>query len=255
MKKSLLLVAGGALALVGAVYVVLMFFLGSIVTAGVNSFGPKLTQTKVVLERATLSPLSGAGTLHGLAVGNPKGWSDHDAFKLAKIHVDLAPLSLFSDRIVIEEITIDGPEFFYETKLVSSNIKDLLKNIEQFTGSGQAAAEEPKTKDGKPIKIEVKKFRLTNGVARLGVGPTSIPVPLPPLSLDNLGTAEGGITPDQLAGAVMKNVLGSIVAGTAEALGKVAGTAGATTVEKTKEAAQKAGEGLKNLFKKKEDKP
>lgn len=255
MKKSLLLLAGGALALVLGAYVVLMFFLGHIVTAGVNRFGPSLTQTKVVLEGATLSPLTGAGTLHGLAVGNPKGWSDSDAFKLGKIHVDLAPLSIFSDRIVIEEIVIDGPEFLYETKLVSSNIKDLLKNIEQFTGSSEAADAEPKTKDGKPIKIEVKKFRLTNGVARLGVGPTAIPVPLPPLSLDNLGTAEGGLTPDQLAGAVMKNVLGSIVAGTAEALSKVAGTAGATTIEKTKEAAQKAGEGLKNLFKKKDGQP
>lgn len=251
MKKILLIVA----LLVVAVYVGAMFFLGHVVTAGVNAFGPKLTKTKVVLEGATISPFTGSGTLHGLAVGNPAGWSENDAFKLAKIHVDVAPMSLLGDHIVIEEITIDGPEFLYETKLVTSNIKDLLKAIDEFAGGKNAAAEEPKTKDGKPIKIEVKKFRLTNGVAKLGVGPAALPVPLPPLSLDNLGTKEGGLTPDQLAGAVMKAVLADIVKGTADALGKVAGTAGANTVEKTKEAVSKAGEALKGLFKKKDDKP
>lgn len=243
MKKLLLVVL--VLILVG--YVGGMFFLGSIVKAGVNKFGPKFTQTKVELASATISPLTGSGTLSGLAVGNPKGWSDNDAFKLGKVHVDIAPMSLFGDHIVIEEITVDGPEFLYETKIVSSNIKDLLKNIEQFAGgkNPEAKSADP---EGKPIKFEIKKFRLTNGVARLGVGPAAVPVPLPPISIDNLGTAEGGITPDQAAGAIMRNVLGGIVSGTAEALSKTAGTLGANTVEQTKDAAKKAGEGLKKIF-------
>jgi hypothetical protein len=245
MKKCLLF---GLVAAI-AVYVGLMFFLGSIVKAGVNAFGPTLTQTKVELAAATISPLTGSGTLRGLMVGNPKGWSDANAFSLGRVHVDIAPMSLFSDHIDIEEITVDGPEFLYETKLVSSNIKDLLKNIEEFSGDkNKAAAQEPKTKDGKPIKFKVRKFRLTNGVARLGVGPTAIPVPLPPIELTDLGVKEGGITPDQLVGAVMKSVLGSIVSGTANALGQMAGTRGANAVEQTKEAAKKAADGVKKLF-------
>jgi len=241
LKKLLLL---GLLAAV-ALYFALAFFLGSIVKAGVNGFGPKLTQTKVELAGASLSPFTGSGTLTGLTVDNPKGWSEGRAFYLGKVHVDVAPFSIFGDHVVINEITIDQPEFAYETKLVSSNIKDLLKNIEEFTGSGGQA---PATKGGKPIKFVVKKFRLTNGKATLGVGAAALPVPLPPISLDNLGVAEGGITADQLAGALMQNVLGSIVTGTANALTQVGSTAGATSVEKTKEAAKKVGEGLKNLF-------
>lgn len=243
MKKILLL----GLVLVLVVYVGGMFFLGSIVKAGVNTFGPKFTQTKVELAGATISPLTGSGTLSGLSVGNPKGWSDRDAFKLGKVHVEVAPMSLFGDHIVIEEITVDGPEFLYETKLVSSNIKDLLKNIDEFSG-GKNAEAQPASKTGKPIKFEIKKFRLTNGVARLGVGPTAIPVPLPPISIDDLGTKEGGITPDQAAGAIMRNVLGGIVSGTAQALSKTAGTLGANAVEQTKDAAKKTGESIKKLF-------
>lgn len=241
MKKILLIVA----VLVLGAYVVLAYFLGSIVKAGVNNFGPKLTQTKVELAGATLSPLTGSGTLTGLAVGNPKGWTETDAFKLGKIHIDVAPLSILGDHVVVNEIIIDGPEFLYETKFVSSNIKDLLKNIEQFTGKGGQTAE---TNEGKPVKFVVKKFRLTNGKATLGVGVAALPVPLPPISLDNLGEAEGGITADQLAGALMKNVLNSIVTGTASALGQVGSTSGAAAVEKTKEAAKKAGESIKKLF-------
>ena len=241
LKKILIL---GVLVAVG-LYVGLTFFLGSIVKAGVNSFGPKLTQTKVELAGATISPLTGSGTLTGLAVGNPKGWSDNNAFTLGRVHVDLQPFSIFGDHIVINEITIDGPEFLYETKIIASNIKDLLKNIEGFTGkSGQTA----ETKSGQPIKFVVKKFRLTNGVARLGTGVAALPVPLPPIALDDLGVKEGGITPDQLASAVMKQVLGGIGAGTANALGQVGSTAGAASLEKTKEAAKKAGDSIKKLF-------
>ena len=238
MKKILLIVA----VLVLGAYVVLAYFLGSIVKAGVNNFGPKLTQTKVELAGATLSPLTGSGTLSGLAVGNPKGWTETDAFKLGKVHVDVAPFSIFGDHVVINEITIDGPEFLYETKFVSSNIKDLLKNIEQFTGSG---GKEPSTKSGQPIKFVVKKFRLTNGKATLGVGVAAVPVPLPPISLDNLGVAAGGITADQLAGELMKHVLSSIVTATAQELAK---DGGAAAIEKTKDAAKKAGDSIKKLF-------
>ncbi len=232
MKKILLI---GAVAVI-VIYVGLMFFLGSIVKSGVNTVGPKLTKTKVELAGATISPLTGSGTLTGLVVGNPKGWSDSDAFRLGKVHIAVAPFSIFGDHIVINEIIIDGPEFLYETKIVASNIKDLLKNIQEFSGGSDPNAQ---TKSGKPIKFVVKKFRLTNGVARLGVGAAALPVPLPPISMDDLGVKEGGITPDQLAGAVMQNVLSGIVAGTGEALKKVGSTSGAA-----------AAEGLKNLFSK-----
>ncbi len=244
MKKILIF---GLVAVI-ALYVGLMFFLGHIVKAGVNTFGPKLTQTKVELQAATISPVTGAGTLRGLVVGNPKGWSEGNAFSLGRVHVDVAPMSLLGDHIVIEEISIDGPEFLYETRFVSSNIKDLLKNIEDFSGGGREAQTQPATKDGKPIRFVVRKFRLTNGVARLGVGPTAIPVPLPPIALDDLGVKEGGITPEQLAGAVMKNVLGSIVTGSAEALANMGSTRAANALEQTKDAAKKAADGVKKLL-------
>ena len=238
--KKLLLIAGILAGLALVAVVATTFFLGSIVTAGVNRVAPKLTQTKVVLASASISPLTGSGTLSGLVVGNPKGWSDANLCSLGKIHLDVAPFSILGDHVVINEITIEAPEFNYETKLVASNVNDLLKNIEQITGSKDVTT----GKSGQPIKFEVKKFRLQNGWVRLGVGPAALKLPMPPIALDNLGTTEGGITPDQLAVAVMRSVTGSVVSATAQAAGKIGGTAGAAAAEGLKGA----GDAIKGLF-------
>lgn len=246
MKKSLVILGGGILVLALAVYVGLTFFLGSIVKAGVNQVGPKLTQTQVELKGATLSPLTGSGTLTGLLVGNPAGWNSDRAFYLGRIHVDLEPFSIFGDHVVINEIVIDQPEFVYETRLVTSNIRQLLENIEQSTGGKKDEA--AKKDGGSGVKFVVKKFRITNAKATLGVGPTAVPVPLPPINLDNLGVAEGGITGDQVAGAVMKQVLANIVTSTAQVLGKAGSATGAAAAGAAKDAAKKAGEGIKKLF-------
>jgi len=239
--KKLLYVAGAVAALLLVAYVGLAFFLGSIVKAGVNNFGPKITGTKVELAGARISPLGGSGTLTGFAVGNPPGWSDANALAFGEVRVKVRPMSVFGDHIVIDEIFIDQPEFRYETKIVSSNIGDLLNAIQAATGSKEAEA---KAKDGQPLKFEVKHFRLQNGKVRIGVGPAALPLPMPPIELKDLGTKEGGITSNQLAFAIMRSVTTSVIGATTQAAGKLGGTMGAAAGD----AAKKAGEGLKKLF-------
>ena len=243
--KKLLIIAGLVVGLAVVGVIALSFFLGNIVTAGVNSIAPKLTQTKVTLASARISPLNGSGTLSGLVVGNPKGWSENNICALGKIHIDIAPFSVLGDHIVINEIAIDAPEFNYETKIIASNVGDLLRNIEAAAGGGKGSATaEPTTKSGKPIKFEVKKFTLANGKVRLGLGGAGAALPMPAITLTDLGTKEGGITPDQLALAVMKSVTGSIVSATASAVGEIGKTGGASAAESVK----KAGDAIKGLF-------
>ena len=243
MKKKLLYVCGGLAALALVIFIGLEFFLGSVVKAGINRFGPTLTQTTVELSAANISPLSGTGTLRGLVIGNPRGWSDAPLCSLGTIQLDVAPFSLLGDHIVVNEIVIDAPEFNYETKFVASNVSDLLKNIEQVTG-GKNGGAPATTKSGKPIRFEVKHFVLHDGKVRLGVGPAALSLPMPPIELSDLGTKEGGISPDQLTLAVMKSVTGSIVSATTQAAGKIGATSGAAAIEGVK----KTGEAIKNLF-------
>jgi len=231
MKKLLKYGVLIVLALLLAGYFTMQYFLGGIVKAGVNKFGPSITQTKVQLDGASLSPLSGNGTLTGLAVGNPAGWSSANAFYLGKVHVSMEPFSVFKDHIVIDELVIEKPEFLYETKIVSSNINDLLKNIEKATGSKES---EPKAKNGQPVKMVIKKLSIRDGKVTVGLGPSAIPLPLPPIELTDLGTAEGGITPAQVTFAIMRSVTTQVVGAASQALTKLGGTTGANTVEAIK---------------------
>ena len=242
MKKVISYSVLIVLVLLLVVYVSMQFFLGGIVKSAVNKFGPGLTQTKVVLEGAKISPLSGVGTLTGLSVGNPTGWSAGDAFRLGKAHVSMEPFSVMKETIVINELVVENPEFLYETKIVSSNIGDLLKNIEQSMGSGKA--EEPKTKDGRPIKLVVKKLVLKDGRVTLGVGGQAIAIPLPQIDMLDVGVKEGGITPSQLAVAVMRHIMPQIVGASMQALSKSGGTTGAAAVE----GAKQVGEAIKGFF-------
>lgn len=244
MKKFIVYLGIGlvALALIG--YVTLQFFLGSIVKAGINKFGPTMTQSKVELGGANISPLSGVGTLSSLTVGNPAGWSEAPAFHLGKVHIDMEPFSVFGDHIVINEILIEQPEFNYETKIVASNIGDLLKNIEAAVGGNNKAAE-PTAKDGKPIKMVIKKFTLQNGSVRVAVsGAAAMSLPMPAINMTDIGTREGGVTPAQVTFAVMRNVTATIVTASTQSLSKLGGTSGAAAAEGVKQV----GDAIKGLF-------
>jgi hypothetical protein len=216
-KKTLLYVGGGLLALLVAAYLVLIFGCGSIVRSRVNKYGPRLTQTTVELTGAQLSPLSGTGTLLGLSVGNPKGWSEAEAFHLKSIHLDVVPSSIFSDHIVINEIVIEDPELLYETHLISSNIGDLIKAIAKSTK--KPAADSAASKDGKKVTFVIKKLRLEKGHVKLGVGPTAVTLELPATEFDNLGSG-AGVSAEELSLLVMRTIATDVVKGTAGALGK-----------------------------------
>ena len=209
--KILLYIVGALVALGIVAVLIVAFMLGSIVKKSVNHVGPQITQTSVVLEDAKISPFSGKGTLQGLTVGNPAGWTTPRAFYLDEISIDMEPGSLTKDHIVINSIVINEPEITFETKITTSNLQDLLKNIQKSSESGgttpqPSGGETKPAEPGKEVKIAVKSFRLEKAKVIVAGGGTSVPVEIPAIVLENLGTREGGLTPDQLAMVVLKEI-------------------------------------------------
>jgi len=218
--------------------------LDSAVKQAVNRLAPSITGTTVTLDDVSLSPLSGSGTLSGLFIGNPAGWSGDKLAYLGRIHVDVAPTSLLGDTIVIHDIVIEQPEFVYETRLVTSNIKQLLQQIEDNTGGGSSkvapAAGEP---PGEPKKLAVQRFILRDAKVTVGVGPAAVTVPMPDLELNDLGTPENGLTSSQLAFAVSREVLNDII--TAVTTGVANGT---INLNKASDGEKKVGNTLRGLL-------
>lgn len=248
MKTFLKILA--VLLLLGVIAVVAIgFFIGPIIVKAVNTVGPRVTGTAVTLDAAKLMPLSGGGTLAGLFVGNPKGWSGDKAIYVGEMRASVRPLSLLGDCVEVNEVFVDGPEFVYEKSLTGgSNIDSLIKQIDENTGGGTRAPEGAPA--GKPLKFSVKSLRVQNAKMTLVVAGRELSVPLPPLTITDLGVAEGGITADQVAEKVLKQVLAQMIPAAADAIKNAGLGALGGAVDGVSGAAKGAGDAAKGVFNK-----
>jgi hypothetical protein len=192
------------------------------VTTAVNRIGPKVAGTSVTLGAAQISPMSGEGTLDDLVVANPPGWSQGNAIAFKRIHVSVVPTSLFGDHVIIRDLEIDGPQFLYETKVVSSNIGELVRNIEGGQNNPEAEA---KTNSGSTKRFEIDHFVVKNGKITLAVGNgPGVAIDMPAIDLHDLGRSENGISSGQMAAQVGGVLLNTVAKSAIAALGKLSKT-------------------------------
>lgn len=252
IKKLLLSFLVFALIAGALVYFFGSSMLNSSVKKGVETIGPKVTQTTVTLETVNLSPFSGGGTLKGLNVGNPEGFNSEHIFKLGQIDIQVDTGTIFSDKIVIDEIIINSPEMSYEKTLTNSNVKQLLKNIEAFTGPTDDPEPAPETDAGAKKQVVIRKLLIEEGtiyVGAMGVGQT---VKLPRIEMNDIGEDRNRMTAPEAINQVLSKVLSNIGPAIANAgeISKAAAEAIKTQglkkteliTEKAGDAANKAGE-------------
>ena len=82
-------------------------FLGNIVKAGIETVGPKITQTTITVDAVDLSLLTGSARVKGLVVGNPEGYKAPNAISVGLAAVSVSPMSVLSDKIVVESIRVN----------------------------------------------------------------------------------------------------------------------------------------------------
>ncbi|MGH7235575.1 MAG: hypothetical protein ACREIO_04260 [Nitrospiraceae bacterium] len=249
----------GVVALVGVVLVsavVLHLWLGTLIKTGVEQVGPMVTGTSVTLKNVDIGLLAGRAQLEGLAVGNPQGFKAPTALKVGTARVRIKWGSVLSDRVVIEEITIDAPEVTYEGGLSKSNFSTILDHVQSSSSAGPSPKQDgppaqPAPSTGK--KFLIKELNLTNGRVAVSVGAgvmgnRSLSAPLPDIHLKDIGKDSGGATVGEALAAVFGalNKAGvQAVASAAKSLEKEAKAA----AELVGHGASKAFEGVKGLFK------
>ncbi|MDD9895043.1 MAG: hypothetical protein OXU24_04545 [Gammaproteobacteria bacterium] len=139
----LLLIGGG-----------LYFYFESIVQTGIEVVGTQVLGTEVTVDAVSVSPLSGAGTLRGLSIGNPEGFNSDYAFQLAEVSIALDTASVFEDVVVVDSVTIIQPQITYETRITSDNIRALVNNV----SGGSSASTDASESSGRQIII--REFRM-----------------------------------------------------------------------------------------------
>lgn len=182
-----------------AIFLFFSFFINSIVKKGVETVGPKYTQTPIELKKVNISLFSGKGVLQGLIIMNPEGFKTASAFELGKITINIEPMSLFSEKVIIREIFIEGPEITYETSLKGSNIGQIKKNIESVSAVPEDEEPNGPPKEQKEKKeqkkVQIDKFFLQNGKIHLSAtvlhGKT-MTIPLKEIQFTDIGTESDG---------------------------------------------------------------
>ncbi len=191
--------------------------LDSLVKTAIETYGSAATQTSVTVGRVKLSLTSGSGTVSGLGIGNPQGFTSPQALGVGAIAVQLDTSSLTGNGpIVVKTINIAQPRINYEITggvsltgvSTSSNLQIIQKNVQTYAG-GQASA----PPGGPPARKEIiTNLYVTGGqvtlIAATILHGKKVTVPLPPLHLTNIGRASGGATPAQIASQVISAIIG-----------------------------------------------
>ena len=228
-KKILLGIVIGLLVLIIVAVIVVGLFLGKIVKAGVNTVGPKITQTTLTVDAVDVSLLTGSATVKNLVVGSPEGYKAPNAISLGVTAVSVAPMSVLSDRIVVKSLRLESPEITFEgNPLGANNLKKIQDNVNAAAANFQSPLstnQPPKTAaPAKPgAKLEVDDFLITGAKVHISTGVT---LPLPDIHLTDLGKGPDGITAAELTKEVLAQVTDETlkaVAKSATNLGKDAG--------------------------------
>lgn len=194
---------------------VIVYFFGSSILnksikKGVETFGPQITQTPIQLDKVNLSILSGNGTLSGLYVGNPEGFTKDTIFALNQIDVDVNTKSIFSDQIVINKIHIRKPQINYEKSLRSSNFNELLKNIESSTpeSSEKSTPEKDVASKEEPAKqVLIKELIIEDGTISVIILGIEAEILLPRIEINDLGKTDE----DNSVGDVLTRILNEVL--------------------------------------------
>lgn len=232
--KTLLKILVGILVVLAIVFVVLEFSLDKMILKGFNTAAPGALGVEATLGDANISLLRGKASLSGLHIGNPEGYKTDGLFELGSVEVDIDNSTLLSDPLVIKSIAIEGLVLTYEKGLLNSNIGALIDQLsageeEKPQEAGEAKEEKPKEqKPGKKVVIETlsiagsqMNFSMTGVAALTGGG--AIPIPLPPITLHDLGKEKEGVTIPEAIQRVLTAIAGTAgtaIAGSAKLLGQ-----------------------------------
>jgi hypothetical protein len=221
-------------AIIGAAVFWLSGNMDSLMKTAIGDYGSAMTQAKVSVDAVKIAPADGKGTISNLLIGNPAGFKTAYAVKVGQIDVDIDIASVTRDVIVIRRIAINAPDVIYEKGDVMTNFDAIQKNIASYLGPADSK------KEGKKLIVEELTIRDAKAQASAAfMNGKTVNVPLPDISLKNLGKAKGGISPGELG----QEITGALKA-------KLTGAVSFDRLMKsTGETLEKAGSAVKGLFK------
>ena len=257
-KTTLKVIMWIFVAIIGLILLAILtlpLWIGPVVTGVANSVVPGIVKTDFRLNEFGLNQYSGSLHVGDMKLANPtnSNFTQENCVELDKFDLKLKPLSVFTKKIHIDDITLDG--LLVVTTITADNFIQISKNasgesgkveegegrlkIAESAGEAPEAAREPAKEEPAPAKkashgedgthVVIDKLTLKNITVKIGM----VPIPLPPIVLEGIGAEkEEGATLEDVWVAVITNVQKamSAIGGALGDLGKGAISLGADTV-------------------------
>lgn len=226
--------------------------LNRIVKKGVETVGPAVVKVEVKVKDVDISPFSGSGKIQGLLVGNPPGFKTPAAIQAGVVSMKVEPRSVLGDKVIVRSLRMEAPEITFEGGLNENNLSKILENVQGTEQKAPATKEEQKATTR---KLQVDEFVLTGGKVHVNspllAGKTAT-VPIPEITLTNLGQGPEGITPAELTKRVLKEVIENTVKAVGSSVGELGKEVTSGLKNVTTNAVGGATKKIGDLFKKKE---
>ncbi len=201
--KGMFIVLLVVMVLVVAAVFLLWSSLDTIVASAIEEYGSQATRTDVRVDAVRLELTEGKGTIAGISVANPRGFTTPNVFELGEIRTTIDIETVTQNPIVIDEIFVGAPAINYEIdEQGKSNIEALQRNM-----SSSASSESQETGSGEePLKLIVRKFVVESG--RINAKIAALPdeqlsAGLPRIDMRNLGSKQGGAPPEAIAAEIV----------------------------------------------------
>ena len=272
MKKALKIICGIVIAVVALVLVLILtlpLWLGPVVKPVANSAVPKITKTDFNLGHLYLNPYTGRFELGDMQLGNPANYDEKQAVTLDKLVLDVAMTTLSDEYIHVEEVTVDGVFVSYVSADGVNNFQQIQYNVaggkEKYEAkqaqakadkakaeSEKIEAPEAKPESGSSKKLVIDKLVINNIKFKYGM----ITIPVPSITLTDLGKKSNGVTFAELGDQIMQAILksASAVGDGLKALGgavgdgaKMLGESADKATKAVSESASKVTESVGNI--------
>ena len=197
--------------------------LGPIIKAAIEKYGSEAAQAPVTVDSVKLSVTDGQGSISGVAVGNPAGFSGTKSITLGLISLTVDTASIKSNPIVIKQVIIEAPQVVYERNLTGGgNLEKLRENVTSYANAqrgqksgappsrpssgGQSGSSAPPAEAKDQKKVIINELSITGGkvtVTATQLQGRSASANLPAIQLRDIGKDKGGATPAEVAQAVL----------------------------------------------------
>lgn len=215
MKK--LAIVAAALLAIAAIGVYWAYnSLDVIVKVALEHYGPDVAGVSVTVGGVSISPHDGRGSLKGVEIGNPAGFSAPRAARLGEISIALDPATLRAPIVIVHDITIDSPVITYERGKGGTNLDAIQRNIAAYVS--RSAPVSPGGDGSAPVtdarhkfvieKLSIRGAKVTMTTA--GLKGQGVSFDIPDIELTDVGKGRGGVTASEAANLVASALISRI---------------------------------------------